>query len=122
MVRSNVQQGNRYKKKTKDWYIAHGYTTEYCEHVSSIFTPRGIIYKKSDLFGADGIAMNGKEIIFWNSKVTIQAKKGVTDMVKKGRDEFARFPFPDTVRRVIVMWEPRQKPVFVECGLSTVSD
>lgn len=115
MPKSNVAQGNRYKKKTKDYYTAQGFTTEYCEHVSSIFTPRGIIYKKSDLFGADGIAMNKYQIIFWNSKVTVQGKKGVTDMVKKGRDEFAKFPFPPTVRKVIVMWEPRKPPVFIDC-------
>lgn len=115
MASSNTAQGNRYKKKTKDWYLAHGYVTEYCERAQGIFTPRGIIYKKSDLFGADGIAMNGKEIVFWNSKSTIQAKKGVTDMTKKGRDEFAKFPYPPGVRKVLVIWEPRKQPVFVEC-------
>lgn len=109
---SNVKTGNYYKKKTKEWYQDHGYTVDYCEHVQSIFTPKGMFYKKTDLFGADGIAMNGKEIIFWNSKATVQAKKGLIDMLKKGADEFAKYPFPPTVKRVLVMWEPRKQPIF----------
>ena len=113
---SNTAKGNRYKKKTKEWFEKRGYYTVYVETVYSIFTPRGIIYKKRDILGSDGISMKDQEFIFWNSKVTDQGQKGITDMTKKGEDEFSKYPFPDFIKRQLIIWEPRAKnPLIINC-------
>jgi len=113
---SSVKRGNYYKKKTQEYLQKLGYTVQLTEFVSSRPIGGGrMIWTKKDVFGSDGIAMNGKEIIFWNAKSTIQNNKGVTDMKKKGGDEFKRFPFPDCVKRQLYIWEPRKQPVIIDC-------
>lgn len=100
---SRNARGNKDKKKTRDWYRVQGYTCEYTEILQTIFAgPGKLFYKKYDLFAADGIAMNGKEIIFWNSKSRI--KDMVSDLKK-----FEQFPFPKFVTLEITVWEPRAK-------------
>jgi hypothetical protein len=73
-----------------------------------------IIYQKRDVFGSDGIAMNGKEIIFWNSKhCTTDDKNNIDTQIRKAKKDF-NYPFPITVKRQIVMWKPKQKPIIIE--------
>ena len=104
--RSASKQGSINKKKTRDWYREQGYASEYQEHLQSIFTPKGMLYKKNDVFASDGVSMNGKEIIFWNAKGETQKGKGTLGSSLK---KFSQFPFPDFVIREIVVWEPRKK-------------
>lgn len=113
---SNTARGNRYKVKTRKWFEAQGYFVEYLEHVQSIFTPRGPIYRKTDCLGSDGLAMNGKEIIFWNSKATENQLEGrVNEMTRDGLAEFAKFPFPPFVKRKLIIWKLRAKePIVVD--------
>jgi hypothetical protein len=109
---STVSQGNLYKKKSKDWFIKKGYDCEYLE----IYIRKGRFYAKRDLFGSDGMAMNGNEIIFWNSKSTENIGKRRNEFIKKANEEFGRFRFPTGVRRQLLLWPLGAKePEIIEC-------
>ena len=113
---SNSSRGNYYKNRTRDYLQKLGYTVQLTEFVSTRPVGNGkMIWTKKDVFGSDGIAMNGEEIIFWNAKTTIQSNKGITDMKKKGSDEFKKFPFPPCVKRHLYIWEPRKQPIIIDC-------
>ncbi len=112
----NSARGNRYKVKTRDWFREKGFQVEYLEKLQSIFTKKGMFYKKNDMFGSDGVAMNDKEVIFWNSKVTLLMNKGVSNVTSAGWKEFDRFVWPPFVKRWLVIWQPRQKePLIIQC-------
>jgi len=97
-----ANRGNYYKKKTKEWFLDRGYACDYVERYRKFFRDGQIFHIKEDLFGADGIALNGREIIFWNSKF---GKASDTEGVK----EMLKFPYPSFVKRWIVHWELRAK-------------
>lgn len=99
---STVKKGNYYKYKTKKWFEDDGYYSEYLEKKQRIFTKGRVIFINRDLAGADGFAMNKNEIIFWQCKLN---KTHISDAIK----EFNKYPFPDCVKRWIVVWEPRAR-------------
>ncbi|MCC6447072.1 MAG: hypothetical protein IT215_00090 [Chitinophagaceae bacterium] len=108
---STTSRGNYYKKRTKDYYEKLGYTVQLTEFMCATVIQGRCFYRKIDVFGSDGIAMNGKEIIFWNSKhCSTDDKNNIDTQLRKARKEFANFPFPPSVKVEIVMWEPRKKP------------
>ena len=103
-----MNKGSYYKLKTKKWFEEKGYETEIVEKLQRIWTPKGVFFKKQDVFGADGISMNEQEIIFWNSKF---GKSNIAEGLK----EFAKYPFPNFVKRWLVVWEARvREPEIVE--------
>lgn len=111
---STTSRGNYYKVKTKAWYEARGYTVQLTEFLTARPIGGGrLIYSKKDVFGSDGIAMNGAEIIFWNSKAASSPRQ-VIDLKSKGKREYARFPFPKSVKLQLVIWEPRKDPVIFD--------
>lgn len=83
--------------------------------LQGIYIPgKGMFYRKNDLFGSDGIAMNGEEIIFWNSKATV-GEEVAKSKLQHGIDEFNKFPFPKCVRRQLIVWTPKVKqPQIIE--------
>ena len=107
---SNVAKGKYYKAKTKKWLAAQGYHVEDMEKMQRIFGGNGKIFLvHKDICGADVLAMNGKEIIF----VQVKTKKGDVNTAIK---EFAKYPFPDSVLRWVVLWTPRVKePLIHSC-------
>lgn len=110
---STTSRGNAYKKKSQEYYQSLGYVTQLTEFTTARFVgPGKVIYVKKDVFGADGISMNGHEIIFWNSKHST-----VPGMQQKYfaecRKEFHRFPFPKFVKLQMIYWEPRKKPIII---------
>lgn len=110
---SNTSRGNYYKKRTQEYYEKLGYTVQITEFMCGRMIPGGkMIYVKRDVFGSDGIAMNGKEIIFWNSKATVSGSNSWNKST--GKKDFAQYPFPPCVKKQLVMWEPRKKPVIVD--------
>jgi len=112
---STTSKGNYYKRKSKEYYEKLGYYTVITEFVTSIKTSRGTFYRKIDIVGSDGLSMNGKEIIFWNSKATTKdVKDGVSKMKSEAKIEFAKYPFPDFVKRQAIIWLPKQKPIIYE--------
>jgi hypothetical protein len=100
-------QGRKNNKMTRDWYRAQGYACEYTEVLRTIFAgPGKMFYQKNDLFSSDGVAMNGKEMIFWNAKGATQREEGTLGNALR---KFNEFPFPDFIIREVVVWEPKQK-------------
>lgn len=108
---STTSRGNYYKKKTKEWFEKKGYTTQITEFMCGrLIAPGKVIYVKKDVFGSDGISMNGQEIIFWNSKhCTKDDKNNIDTQIRSGKKDFQQYPFPTSVRRQLVMWEPKVK-------------
>ena len=113
---STVSRGNYYKKKTKDWFEKQGYTTQLTEFLTTRPIGGGkVIYVKKDVFGADGISMNGEEIIFWNSKFSIDSNSKKSSK-SSGKKDFRAFPFPKCVKRQLIMWQLRSKqPIVIDC-------
>lgn len=113
---STVKRGNYYKKKTQKYLQKLGYIVQLTEFVSSRPIGGGrMIWSKKDVFGSDGIAMNGNEIIFWNAKATIDKNVGVSWHKSTGKSEFSKYPFPGCVKRQLYIWEPRKQPVIIDC-------
>lgn len=111
---NRTSKGNYYKKKTKEMYEALGYTVQITEFMCGMIVgPGKVVYKKIDVFGSDGIAMNGTDIIFWNSKST-DGERSDSTMISETRNEFMSFPFPSSVKLQCVIWRPRQKAVVID--------
>jgi hypothetical protein len=109
---STTSKGNYYKRKTKVYFEKLGYTVQLTEFVCALQVKGKCFYRKIDIFGSDGIAMNGKEIIFWNSKATTpEVKDGVSKMKSSAKLEFEKYPFPKNVKLQAVVWLPKQKPI-----------
>ncbi len=114
IMASNVSRGNYYKRRTKDYLEKLGYTVQLTEFLTTRPIGGGkVIYVKKDVFGSDGIAMNGNEIIFWNAKSTITGDRA--NVKWSGKKDFSQFPFPTCVKRHLYIWEPRKPPIIVEC-------
>lgn len=95
----SVAKGTYYKHRTKRWYEEHGYVCQLVERFERVeVSPGKFIFHATDVFGADGIAMNGKEIIYWNSKLG-------SKNIAKGIRQFNKWPWPPGRIRVIVQWE-----------------
>ena len=102
-----ANKGNYYKFKTKRWLRDKGYFCEYLEQNQRIYVKGRVIFIKRDLAGADGFAMDGKDIIFWQTKLN---RKNVAEAVK----EFKKYPYPACVQRWIVVWTPRDREPYIE--------
>lgn len=101
---SKTSKGNYYQRKTKIWFEKEGYVVYPMEFAKSIFTPKGMIYIKKDIAGADLMCMNGKEVIF------IQSKTNLVD-IGRGVKELNKHPYPKCacLKKIVVRWEPREK-------------
>lgn len=113
---STTSRGTYYKRKTRDWFVERGYAVQLTEFMTARPIKGRMIYSKRDVFSADGIAMNGKEIVFWNAKHVTNPDTSTFRSVKShGASEFKRHPFPPCVKLQLFMWRPRIKePVIVE--------
>lgn len=104
----SYKKGTYYRLKTKKWFKEKGYFCEYLEKTQRIYTKGKVIFIKRDIAGADGLAMNEKEIIFWQAKLN-------TANIASAIKEFHKFPYPDIVQRWIVVWTSRvREPQIVE--------
>ena len=73
-----------------------------------LYTPKGIIFIKRDLFASDLLAMNEEKIIFIQSKL---GKKNIADAFKK----YKELKTPTGVKKWIVVWEIRvREPEIIE--------
>ena len=109
-----MSKGQYYKHKTKKWFEDKGYFCDYVERLQRIFITKRrkkgiateqegrILFRKKDWAGADGIAMNEQEIIFWNSKL---GKKNLAEGLK----EFLKYPYPSCVKRWVIVWEKKAR-------------
>jgi hypothetical protein len=110
---SASQKGNYYKLRTKKWLEAKGYSVAFLERM--LWIPPKVkgdrmIPVKRDQFGADLLAVNHDEIIFVQVKLN---RKNIA----AGRHEFARYTFPPSTQRWIVIWEPKaHEPDIEDCS------
>lgn len=103
-----MTKGNYYRFKTKRWFQEQGYFAEYMEQNQRLYIKGRVIFVKRDIAGADGFAMNEKEIIFWQAKLN---KENIAKAIK----DFNKYPYPDCVQRWVVVWTPRaREPQIVE--------
>lgn len=114
---STVSKGTYYKNKTRKWFQDNGYFVALTEYKAAIPIKGKTIWVTRDLMGSDGIAMKKEtnEFIFWNSKGVSTADSRNTHK-SKGKKDFSIFPFPDCVKRQVIIWEMRAKqPIIVNC-------
>lgn len=110
---SNASRGAAAKLKTKKWLTNRGYCVADMEIVRWIFTPRGRIAQKYDQWGADLIAMGHDTTVLVQVKSGESAKGGTFPAAAR---EFAKYPHPTNVRKVVIGWPPRVRaPRLVEC-------
>jgi len=106
MSQSSFSKGNYWRLKTKKWFLDKGYSCEYLEKTQRLYTKGRIVFIKKDIFAADGLAMDGDRVIFWQSKL---GKKNIAQAIK----EFEKHPYPphnnNVVERWIIVWTPRRK-------------
>ena len=106
---NKVQKGNYYRLKVKKWLEADGYLVENLEHSQRIFTKGRVIFIRKDIWGADLIAKNEKELIF------VQVKSNKTH-ISSGIKELCSTVCPRFVKRWVVVWTPRaREPEVIEC-------
>jgi len=120
-----MNRGNYYKRKTKEFMEKEGYFCEYLEKLQRVYTTKKvkdkkgkeikkgkIIYIKKDIFASDILCLGNGNIIF------IQVKSGKKDTginIKKAYEEFNKYPFPEYVKRWIVVWRERaREPEIIE--------
>ncbi len=92
-----VNIGNKFKYKTKKIFQDMGYHVEYLEHYQTLMRGAKTIMFKRDILGADGISLDYKETIIWNSVL------GKTN-ISKHKKRMLGFP-RGGLKRVIVVWE-----------------
>jgi len=110
---STTSKGNYYKRKSKEYYEKLGYETQITEFMTTRPIGGGkVIYVKKDVFSADGISMNGEEIIFWNSK-HFSGTNSLSNEKSSGKKDFNKHKFPTCVKRQLIIWESRKKPVII---------
>jgi hypothetical protein len=107
---NKTQKGNRNRDKTKKYYEALGYDVTVVEQ-AKFFNFGGRMWcKKKDCFGADLLAMDGKEMVF------IQCKSGTLQAtaVKREFDKW-KYPISPVIKKVVVCWKFRaRQPIIKE--------
>jgi hypothetical protein len=102
VMMSNSKKGDYYRLRTKHWLEEKGYEVRTTEHKQRIVRGRKVIYRKTDLFGADLVALGHDQIIFVNS---ICNQSHINEHINR----FLKYPFPETVERWVVLWRPGQR-------------
>ncbi len=99
------QKGNQQRLKTKKWLEKQGWIVETSEVNKIAYFGGRLVAIHKDLFGSDLLCLNGKDILF------VQCKTNKSD-ISSGIKEFQKYPFPKSVKRWVVLWEPRiKKPI-----------
>jgi len=110
---STNKRGNYYKVKSREYYESRGYTVELTEFVCGrMVAPGKIIYSKKDILCSDGIAYNEQEFILWNSKHTTTGN--IANEKSSGKKDYEKIKVPPFIKKQLIIWQPRQKPVIVE--------
>ena len=105
---SNRSKGNYYARKSKKWLEGQGWLVAKTEVAK--YCGKFII--RQDLWGSDYMAINGKEIMFIQVKF-IENEKDYSS-VYHAKAEFAKYPFPKCVKKVIHLWRLRIKEPIIK--------
>lgn len=106
---NKIAKGARTLKKTKDYFIAQGYSVESIEKNQTVFTKAKdgtakYFFLKKDLWGGDLICAHKEK----NELLWLQVKTNKTD-VSKGKKELETNPLPKFVKKAVIWWLPRKK-------------
>ena len=114
-----MAKGNYYKYKTKKFFEEQGYSVDFLERTYRVYAKGKLIPVKKDVFASDVLAMGNGEIIF----VQVKGGKSTTGInIKKAIEEFNKYPFPDYVKRIIVIWRERaREPELLEVNNETLN-
>ena len=107
---SKTKKGNYYCLKAKKYLEKDGYLVVRSEYRYRVFTPKGVFFITKDIFSADLIAVNDKEMIF------IQVKSRKSDVLK-GIKDMLEVPWPKgckCLKRWVLLWEPRAREPVIE--------
>lgn len=117
--RSAHAKGNYYKLRTKKWLQEQGYEVVNMEVQRRVFIParpgfpEKVLFIKQDLWGADLLASNRKELI------AVQVKTHTTD-IARGVKALCAAPWPGSVKMWVVLWPYRgREPVITEASAAT---
>jgi len=108
---SNKQKGDYYRRKTKLMFEKRGFYVETTEKLQRCFINGKVLFLKKDICGSDLMAMDGKSLLFIQVKAST---KGLASKMKEAEKEFAKYPYPNFVSKVIVGWdlsEHRPQPI-----------
>lgn len=111
---SNASRGAAKKLKTKKWLINRGWAVADAEIVRTIYLGRARkVTQKYDQWGADLFAMCATV-----ASMHVQCKSGAAargGTFPAARREFAKYPHPPGVRKVVIAWPPQARiPRIVE--------
>ena len=101
--------GNRNKLKAKKYFESKGYFVVNCELNKICYFGGRLVCVHKDLLGADLLLLHKEkdEIIF------VQVKTNKQDILD-GVYEFEKYPFPECVKKWVVLFEPRIKEPIVK--------
>ena len=104
-----VKVGNYYRYKTKAWLESKGFKVEYLERYNRFYKDGKMLMTKVDIFAADCLAANGKELLFVNS---VFGEKNIARAIKK----FLEYPVPRCphIKQWVICWEKRKEPQIIE--------
>ncbi len=95
------RKANLLKYRAKKWLEKQGFCVEYLEKQFAIKKNGGFVFVKKDIFGADLIAINKKQIVFAN---VVGRKEEINNHMEK----FCKYPFPPFVDLWIIVGEKRK--------------
>lgn len=97
-MRSSKQKGDYYRRKTVKYLEEKGYQVATIEKLQRCFINGKVLFLKKDVFGADLLAMNEKEIIF----VQVKFRSDHSNQTKAVREEFNKYVWPPHVKRQLI--------------------
>lgn len=104
---NKTQLGNDRRNRTRKHFEALGYDVAVVEQ-AKFFNFGGRMWcKKQDTFGADLLAINGKEV------VAIQCKTN-TPQITASKREFERWKWPGSVRKIVACWKKKKNRLEIE--------
>jgi len=99
---NRTRKGDYYRNRTRDWLEQEGWTVAKLEHRQRLFTKTGVIFRASDIWGSDLVAINGEDIVF------VQVKSNEKHLAQ-GEKELKKWPFPKSVKLWVVRWPPSRR-------------
>lgn len=117
--KSTRKMGAYYLRRTVIYYKNLGYDVEKLEVNFPFFIGGRTIFSRRDLLGAD-IAIWKKEtnefFLVQVKSTTEERENGVNKMKSEAKVEFEKKKLPECIKKKIIIWLPRQRPIVIEMG------
>ena len=102
-----TQIGNDRRNRTRKHFEALGYDVALAEQAKFCFFGGKMRVFKKDMFGADLIAINGKEIVAIQCKTT-------NPLITASKREFEKWKWPGSVRKIVACWKKKKNKLQIE--------